>query len=87
MKPHEFYRDREQTYAKHWFLEKYLERVAYNILSHRDDFVYVDGFSGPWRSEDETYEDTSFMIAVNQLRKVRDGFRKPTQAPPCCAAC
>ncbi len=53
MKPPEFYRGREQTYLKHFFLEKYLERVAWNILSFRDEFVYVDGFSGPWKSEDE----------------------------------
>ena len=33
MRPLEFYRGREQTYVKHFFLEKYLERVAYNILS------------------------------------------------------
>ncbi len=68
MKPPEFYRGREQTYLKHFFLEKYLERVAWNILSFRDEFVYVDGFSGPWKSEDEALEDTSFMIALNQLR-------------------
>lgn len=76
MKPPEYYRGREQTYLKHFFLEKYLERVAYNILSFRDDFVYVDGFSGPWKSEDEAFEDTSFVIALNELRKIRDGFEK-----------
>ena len=76
MKPPEFYRGREQTYLKHFFLEKYLERVAWNILSFRDEFVYVDGFSGPWKSEDEALEDTSFMIALNQLRKVRRGIKE-----------
>ena len=76
MKPPEFYRGREQTYLKHFFLEKYLERVAWNILSFRDEFVYVDGFSGPWKSEDEALEDTSFMIALNQLRKVRQGLKE-----------
>lgn len=35
MKPPEFYRGREQTYIKHFFLEKYLERVAWNISSFR----------------------------------------------------
>jgi three-Cys-motif partner protein len=34
----------------------------------------VDGFSGPWKSADEDYEDTSFVIALKQLRKVRDGL-------------
>lgn len=78
MKPPEFYRGREQTYIKHFFLEKYLERVAWNISSFRDDFVYVDGFSGPWKSEDEAFEDTSFVIALKQLRRVREdvGRRK-----------
>ncbi len=72
----EFYRGREQTYVKHFFLENYLERVAYNILSFRNEFVYVDGFSGPWRSADEALEDTSFMIALKQLRKVRDAYEE-----------
>ncbi|MEE9250442.1 MAG: three-Cys-motif partner protein TcmP, partial [Alphaproteobacteria bacterium] len=44
--------------------------------SFRDEFVYVDGFSGPWKSEDEALEDTSFMIALNQLRKVRQGLKE-----------
>jgi three-Cys-motif partner protein len=76
MKPLESYRGREQTYLKHFFLERYLERVAYNILSFKQDFVYVDGFSGPWKSADEDYEDTSFVIALRQLRKVRNGLKQ-----------
>ena len=74
MKPPEFYADREQTYVKHFFLERYLEQVAYHVLSFRDEFVYVDGFSGPWRSEDENFGDTSFHIAIETLRKVRAGM-------------
>ena len=76
MKPPEFYRGREQTYLKHFVLEKYLERASYNIFSFRDEFVYVDGFSGPWESADQRFEDTSFMIALRQLRTVRDGLRE-----------
>jgi three-Cys-motif partner protein len=76
MKPPEAYRGREQTFLKHFFLERYLERVAYNILSFKPDFVYVDGFSGPWKSADEAYEDTSFVIALKKLRNIRDGFRQ-----------
>ncbi len=52
MRPPEFYEGREQTFVKHLFLERYLEQVAFHVLWFRDDFVYVDGFSGPWRSED-----------------------------------
>ena len=76
MKPPEFYRGREQTYLKHFFLKRYLERVAWNIFSFCDQFVYVDGFSGPWKSEDEAFEDTSFIIALKQLRRVREEVKK-----------
>ena len=79
MKPPEFYRGREQTYLKHLFLESYLEKVAYNIGSFDDDFVYVDGFSGPWKSADEEYGDTSFVIALQKLRQVRDGLRNASR--------
>jgi three-Cys-motif partner protein len=74
MKPPEFYVGREQTYLKHFFLERYLERVAYSIGSFADEFVYVDGFSGPWQSADEAFEDTSFGIAIQKLRQVREGL-------------
>jgi three-Cys-motif partner protein len=74
VKPPEYYRGREQTYLKHFFLERYLERVAYNIGSFADEFVYVDGFSGPWRSTDQEFADTSFVIAINKLREVRQGL-------------
>jgi three-Cys-motif partner protein len=81
VKPLEYYAGREQTYLKHFFLERYLERVAYNIGSFASEFVYVDGFSGPWRSEDQTFEDTSFMIAVATLRRVREGLKKIGRTP------
>lgn len=74
MKSHEYYEGREQTYLKHFFLERYLERVAYNIFPFQNEFVYVDGFSGPWKSDDEEFEDTSFVIAINELRKIKDEF-------------
>jgi three-Cys-motif partner protein len=74
MKSHEYYSGREQTYVKHFFLERYLERVAYNIFSFQDEFVYVDGFSGPWQSSNEEFDDTSFVIAINELRKIKTGF-------------
>ncbi len=70
------YVGREQTYVKHFFLERYLERVAYNIYSFQNDFVYVDGFSGPWKSAAENYRDTSFNLALDQLRAVRKGQKE-----------
>ena len=70
------YVGREQTYVKHFFLKRYLERVAYNIYSFQTDFAYVDGFSGPWKSAAENYKDTSFSLALEQLRAVRTGVKE-----------
>jgi three-Cys-motif partner protein len=82
MKSIDYYRHREQTYLKHFFLERYLDRVGFNICSFKDDFVYVDGFSGPWKSRDEQFDDTSFMIAIQKLRKVREGIERQGRQPP-----
>ena len=71
MKPPEFYRGREQTYLKHYFLENYLERLVWNVGSFAKEFVYFDGFAGPWRSKDEDFEDTSPVIAIRKLSEVR----------------
>ena len=76
-----YYNGREQTYLKHFFLERYLERVAYVIGSTFPNFVYVDGFSGPWKSEDENFQDTSFIIAINKLRSVREGLASKNVTP------
>jgi len=69
------YEGREQTYVKHFVLEKYLERVTYNIFSFQNHFAYVDGFSGPWKPANERYEDTSFKIATDALLKVQKGLK------------
>jgi len=66
------YAGREQSWVKHLILERYLEKLAYKILSTRTDFVYVDGFSGPWSARSESYTDTSFGIAIRLLRQVRE---------------
>src|SRR2546427_351500 len=66
------YRGREQTFIKHLILRRYLETVAWHILWAQDDFVFVDGFSGPWASTSTSYQDTSFGIAMTLLRRVRD---------------
>jgi len=71
MKDVQYYSGREQTYLKHFLLERYLERVSWVIGYTYPEFVYVDGFSGPWESGDEKFEDTSFIIAINKLRQVR----------------
>lgn len=69
------YRGREQTFIKHLILKRYLETVAWHILWSQNDFVFVDGFSGPWASASAGYEDTSFGIAMTLLRRVRDELK------------
>jgi three-Cys-motif partner protein len=72
------YRGRKQSYIKHHFLREYLERVLFvtqSPSSRFSEFVYVDGFSGPWKSQAEDYADTSFVIAVERLRAVREKYK------------
>jgi three-Cys-motif partner protein len=82
MKPPEYYRGKEQTYVKHFFLEQYLETVAFHIGYSQREFVYVDCFSGPWRHGDEDLADTSIRISLDKLNYVREGLaahgRHPT---------
>lgn len=68
------YRKRAQSYVKHLVLRGYLERAAMIILSAWPDFVFVDGFSGPWKSTRADLSDTSFGIAVAKLREARDNW-------------
>jgi len=81
MKPIEYYKDREQTYLKHFFLERYLETVAYHIGFSNPEFVYVDCFSGPWRAADEELGDTSIRIALEKLNAVRGGLAQRQRFP------
>jgi three-Cys-motif partner protein len=74
MKPAAYYKGKEQTYLKHYFLERYLETVAFHIGYTHKDFVYVDCFSGPWLAADEELADTSIRIALDKLNYVRNGL-------------
>lgn len=74
MKPAEYYKGKEQTYLKHYFLERYLETVAFHIGYTYQEFVYVDCFSGPWQAADEELADTSIRIALDKLNYVRGGL-------------
>lgn len=74
----DLYTGREQTLVKHIILKNYLERFAIIVGSHWDTLTYVDCFSGPWEVKSEKFEDSSFAIALEQLRKARDVHRKPT---------
>lgn len=65
--PESVYFDREQTRAKHFILRGYLQELAFKVLRFTD-VAYIDGFSGPWKSEAANFSDTSFMIAINVLK-------------------
>lgn len=72
----EHYVGREQTWVKHYVLRKYLERFAHIIGSWRPSITYVDGFSGPWKTQSDDLTDTSFSIALTELRKARDTYSR-----------
>ena len=74
----DFYIDREQTQVKHIILENYLKRFAIIVGSRWDTITYVDCFSGPWKVKSEKFKDSSFAIALEQLRKARDIHKKQT---------
>jgi three-Cys-motif partner protein len=69
------YAGREQSYVKHVFLERYLERLAHKIASVYPHVVFVDGFAGPWQSANEKLEDTSFGIALSALRRAKASWK------------
>jgi three-Cys-motif partner protein len=66
------YAGREQAFVKHTFLDKYLPALVGKVCSRYDEFVYIDGFAGPWKSAaGENFEDTSFGIALNHMTSQR----------------
>lgn len=70
------YAGREQTLAKHFILEKYLQALAFKLLhGGYPTLTYVDGFSGPWESKTADYSDTSFMIAIRVLKDAHAQLR------------
>jgi three-Cys-motif partner protein len=77
----ELYTGREQTLVKHFILQKYLERFAHIVGSYWDVLTYVDCFSGPWNARSEKLEDSSFAIALKELRNARDTLAKPPGRP------
>ena len=56
-------------------LRRYLQRFAFIIGSRWNSITYVDCFSGPWNSRSDEFADTSFGIAINELRSARDALR------------
>jgi three-Cys-motif partner protein len=74
----DLYTGREQTFIKHFILRNYLERFAIIVGSHWNTLTYVDCFSGPWKVKSEEFEDSSFAIALEQLRRARAVHRDRT---------
>src|SRR5437660_9973265 len=70
------YEGREQTLVKHLILGKHLERFAIIIGFNWPSITYIDCFSGPWKSRSEELKDTSFSIALAELRKAREVHSK-----------
>lgn len=75
-----WYAGREQAFVKHSFLDRYLGRLFNKLASSRDTIVYIDGFAGPWKNSSERFEDTSFGIALSQLRGAKTQANHPIRA-------
>lgn len=67
----DLYSGREQTRVKHLILQKYLQRFAHIIGFKWDSITYVDCFAGPWNVRSEDLQDSSFSIALEELRNAR----------------
>jgi three-Cys-motif partner protein len=67
----ELYAGREQTLVKHTILRSYLDRFAHIVGSFWKAITYVDCFSGPWNVQSGDLRDSSFHIALEELRKAR----------------
>jgi three-Cys-motif partner protein len=70
------YEGREQSRAKHQILRGYLGRFAHIIGSWKHAITYVDCFSGPWDVQNPDLSDSSFAIAIEELRKARDTLKQ-----------
>lgn len=65
------YEGREQAFIKHFFLKNYIETLFFRLAERGyNNITYVDGFSGPWQSNDDKFQDTSFGITLNAMQKV-----------------
>lgn len=77
MKPDPAHYDgRTQAFVKHTFLCEYLPALCQKTSAIFENFVYIDGFAGPWKSKDTArYSDTSFGIALDAMGSTQ-GFQK-----------
>ena len=75
------YQGREQSQVKHFILRQYLTSMAFKVVQSSGrsptPINYVDGFSGPWGTRDTSdYSDTSFGLAIDVLKRVRDEMQR-----------
>jgi three-Cys-motif partner protein len=75
LSPRDLYSGKGQTYIKHLILRKYLQRFARIVGSAWETITYVDCFSGPWNVKSEDLKDSSFSIALEELRQARQTLR------------
>lgn len=68
------YAGREQAFIKHCLLENYLPEWGYKTGTAWDNLVYVDGFAGPWGVQHGDLADSSFGVAIDALRSLRQGL-------------
>ncbi len=67
------YFGREQTAVKHRVLERYLTPLPLIVgRTWVKDVTFVDCCSGPWNTTTDDQTDSSFGIAVRQLRQARE---------------
>jgi three-Cys-motif partner protein len=66
------YIGREQTAVKHRILEHYLTPLPLIVGRSWHDVTFVDCCSGPWETNTADKSDSSFGIAIRQLRQARD---------------
>lgn len=71
----DLYAGREQTLIKHLILARYLTRFAHIIGFHWSTITYIDCFSGPWNARSSELRDSSFAIALDELRKAKESHR------------
>lgn len=71
MNEYDLYAGREQTLVKHTILRSYIDRFAHIVGSFRNAITYVDCFSGPWNVQSSELRDSSFHIALEELRKAK----------------
>ncbi len=65
------YLNREQTAVKHFVLSRYLA-AATRILARSQDVAFIDCCSGPWNASKSDFSDTSFGIAIAQIREAKN---------------